>query len=53
MANPAKPESPKPAAAKVCKIDFSTICPHCQVQMIPVHSHYQCTKCGWRDSCCM
>jgi hypothetical protein len=45
--NMAEKEKPKR-----CKSDFSTICPHCLVQMIPVHSHYQCTRCGWRDSCC-
>jgi hypothetical protein len=39
-------------AARSCKVDFSTMCPTCQVEMQPVHSHYQCTRCGWRDSCC-
>jgi hypothetical protein len=46
------PIKPKPSKLPACRIDFSVICPHCQVQMTPVHSHYQCMKCGWRDSCC-
>jgi Zn finger protein HypA/HybF involved in hydrogenase expression len=32
--------------------DLSTKCPTCLVEMIPVHSHYQCPRCGMRDSCC-
>jgi len=54
MAEPVRPASPKPAAPRkqTCRVDFSVTCPHCQVQMTPVHSHYQCMKCGWRDSCC-
>jgi hypothetical protein len=46
------PIKPKPSKLPACRVDFSVICPHCQVQMTPVHSHYQCMKCGWRDSCC-
>ena len=44
----------------VCRpLDLSTVCVPCHqgkgkaVRMIPVHSHYQCPECGWRDSCCM
>jgi hypothetical protein len=36
-----------------CRVDFSTLCPHCSIAMQPVHAHYQCARCGWRDSCCM
>lgn len=32
--------------------DLTTTCPVCAVAMLPVHSHYQCPRCGWRDSCC-
>lgn len=28
-------------------------CPTCLVEMEWIHSHYQCPRCGWRDSCCM
>jgi len=52
----AQPIETKPAPAatqkQACRIDFSVTCPHCQVTMQPIHSHYQCTRCGWRDSCC-
>jgi transposase len=50
MAEIAKPPVENPP--KRCKPDFSTTCPQCLVPMIPVHTHYQCTRCGWRDSCC-
>lgn len=33
-------------------VDLSTTCWNCGNQMIPVHGHYACEKCGWRDSCC-
>jgi hypothetical protein len=50
------PDETRPAAdercREACKVDFSTMCPTCQVEMQPVHSHYQCMRCGWRDSCC-
>ncbi|MGH2694676.1 MAG: hypothetical protein ACRDJJ_07625 [Actinomycetota bacterium] len=35
---------------KIC--DLSTTCAQCGAQMYPVHSHYQCPDCGYRDSCC-
>jgi hypothetical protein len=48
------------AAAPACRPpDLSTVCTPCHegrgkvVKMIPVHAHYQCPECGWRDSCCM
>jgi hypothetical protein len=47
------------AEATACPPDLSTVCTPChqgkdrRVQMIPVHAHYQCPECGWRDSCCM
>lgn len=56
--NGARGQGPERAAVvaapanEACKVDFSTMCPTCQVEMQPVHSHYQCTRCGWRDSCC-
>lgn len=28
-------------------------CPTCLVEMEWIHNHYQCPRCGWRDSCCM
>jgi hypothetical protein len=28
-------------------------CPTCLVEMEWIHSHYQCPRCHWRDSCCM
>jgi len=45
----AQTESRPPAA---CKADFSTVCGECGADMRPVHSHYECPVCGWRDSCC-
>jgi len=52
ISRPAPPPPTGVAARERCKVDFSTMCPHCQIAMQPVHSHYQCTRCGWRDSCC-
>jgi hypothetical protein len=52
-------ERQDPGAAACRPPDLSTICTPChegkgkQVKMMPVHSHYQCPECGWRDSCCM
>ena len=50
----------RPASAPTCRpLDMSTVCTPCfegkgkPVRMMPVHSHYQCPECGWRDSCCM
>jgi hypothetical protein len=48
-----QPQENVKTAESACKVDFSTSCPYCQVEMQPVHAHYQCTRCGWRDSCCM
>jgi hypothetical protein len=33
--------------------DLANRCPTCLVEMAWIHSHYQCLRCGWRDSCCM
>jgi hypothetical protein len=33
--------------------DLANRCPTCLVEMNWIHSHYQCPRCGWRDSCCM
>ena len=33
--------------------DLANRCPTCLVEMDWIHSHYQCPRCGWRDSCCM
>ena len=32
--------------------DLSTLCPLCGEEMNPETSHYRCTFCGYRDSCC-
>ena len=34
------------------KPDLSIHCPLCLEEMIPVHAHYQCERCHYRDSCC-
>ena len=34
-------------------VDLANRCPTCLVEMEWIHSHYQCPRCGWRDSCCM
>ena len=34
-------------------VDLANRCPTCLVEMDWIHSHYQCPRCGWRDSCCM
>ena len=38
--------------------DLANHCPLCLVELCLVemewiHSHYQCPRCRWRDSCCM
>lgn len=33
--------------------DLANQCPTCLVEMEWIHSHYQCPRCGERDSCCM
>src|SRR5262245_3173759 len=32
--------------------DLTIRCPYDDSEMLPIHSHYQCPRCGWRDSCC-
>ncbi|CAN5434301.1 hypothetical protein BH11MYX1_BH11MYX1_20690 [soil metagenome] len=43
---------PEPAAAvePEARIDLSTTCPTCMVEMQPEHAHYKCPSCGYRDS---
>jgi hypothetical protein len=36
--------------ALVCHPD--TMCPRCQILLVPEHAHSRCPKCGYRDSCC-
>jgi hypothetical protein len=54
-------ENPKPSssaqddakARRCASTDLSVLCPVCLVVMEQEHAHMRCTKCGYRDSCCM
>jgi len=46
-------DSARPLPSDCTLADLADRCPTCLVTMEWMHSHYQCPRCGWRDSCCM
>jgi hypothetical protein len=42
--------APAPVVEPVARVDLTTTCPTCMVEMKPEHAHYKCPSCGYRDS---
>ncbi len=42
--------APAHAIAPEARVDLTTKCPTCMVDMQPEHAHYKCPSCGYRDS---
>lgn len=49
----AGPPPPKPQQATAGDPICDIMCPICVIEMQREHAHYRCTRCGYRDSCCV